>query len=101
MPPRTRKKAAAKPARTPWQFAEGKYLATPSINRNSVSAGSSVLALREALGLGVGVYDGVVRERVMAEQEAAGLPITGVVTGDDWDVIVNKAKPKKAEGDDA
>lgn len=101
MPPRKRKKPGADRKLTPWKFGEGKYLSTVSINRNAVSSGASVDTLRGALGMRVGVYDAETRERVMAEQEAAGLPVTGVVTEADWDLIVNRVKPEKPEADDA
>lgn len=84
-----RKNTGADRNRTPWTFGEGKYLSTPSINRSAVSSGASVDTLRGALGLRSGIFDGQVREMVMQAQDAAGLPVTGVVTEEDWDAIVN------------
>lgn len=105
MPPRrkraAKKTAAPKPARrASWAFGEGRYLSTVSINRNSVSSGASVEILRGALGLPAGIYDREVWQAVMDAQEAAGLPVTGIVAEADWDVIVNGSAAPASGGVD-
>lgn len=92
----------------PWQFRTGEYLSTQSVARNAVSSGPAVNALRRALGLPAGIYNADARSAVVEAQEAAGLPVTGVVAEADWDVIVNglpapapAAMDGADEGDDA
>lgn len=80
-----------------WPLARGSYLSTPSVSRNSVSTGPAVNAVRGALRLDPGSYDAEVRERVMKAQEKAGVDVTGVVTAEDWDLIVNGKRPRKPD----
>jgi peptidoglycan hydrolase-like protein with peptidoglycan-binding domain len=86
-----------------WQYGKGEYLSTASVNRNAVSSGPAVNALRRSLGLPAGSYDADTRRAVIEAQEAGGLPVTGVVAETDWDVIVNELPapaPSSVDGAD-
>lgn len=81
-----------------WALEEGRYLAPQSTSRNAVSGGPLVDQLRTALGLPPGDFDAEVRRAVLRAQTEANLPLTGVITDEDWNVLVNGAKPRKTSG---
>lgn len=98
MPAKKRKSPGASRRRVPWALAEGKYLSVRVVSRNAVSAGESVNRVRSALGMSSGPYDGQVAEAVMVAQERLGLPVTGVVTEEDWNAIVNPRRGRRRSG---
>jgi peptidoglycan hydrolase-like protein with peptidoglycan-binding domain len=108
MPPRKRttKKAAA--AVEPevestyegpkWPLLKREYLSTRSLAADSQYAGPVVRDLRARLGLdAAGVFDGEVRDAVLAFQRGAGLPETGVVTSADWEAL--HTEPAASDGE--
>jgi peptidoglycan hydrolase-like protein with peptidoglycan-binding domain len=101
MPPRKRaaKKAASKKVerRAPTQsfpLEEGQYLSTPAVSRGSVSRGGVIAQVRRALGLSAtAVFDEETREALLRFQQERGLPVTGVVTAEDWGVLFEAPEP--------
>ena len=76
-----------KPEAVPFPFPEGHYMATPSIARNSHSSGSMVAVVNEALGVEGDVFNSLTRDALIAKQQEAGLPVTGVVDAETWDAL--------------
>lgn len=90
--------ARKKSKSSPFPIAGDSYFSVPVTSPRSVSSGGAVRELQAALGLEEdGQYGPATREAVLAAQKKAGVPLTGVVSADDWDVLVNGAKPEATE----
>ena len=75
------------------------YFSTPNIARASSSEGPGVTAIRKRLGVDPvkGAYTDEVAEAVGRWQAEAGLPVTYVVTRDDWAVLFAKGRSASAQ----